>query len=139
MQDHQWYRGEGKLKSRDGCRVPLPWKSSGSSFGFGSAGAHLPQPKWFAETNVETQEHGDSTLNLYRKAIQLRKATFGSETVDWLQSPPQTTAFVRDGITCITNFSEEQVGLPDGEVLIASSPISEGKLPGNSTAWVAPL
>ncbi|MEY5146563.1 MAG: hypothetical protein RL224_877, partial [Actinomycetota bacterium] len=25
MQDPQWFRSEGKFKSRDGCRVPLPW------------------------------------------------------------------------------------------------------------------
>ena len=139
MQDPQWFRGEGKLKSRDGCRVPLPWKSSGSSFGFGTAGAHLPQPKWFSQTNVEAQEHADSTLNLYRKAIQLRKSAFSSETLNWLEAPVKTTAFVRDGITCITNFGDAEVELPGGEVLISSSPISGGKLPGNSTAWVAPL
>lgn len=139
MQDPQWHRGEGKLKSRDGCRVPLPWQSSGSSFGFGSAGAHLPQPAWFAKVNVESQEQGDSTLNLYRRAIELRKARFSSENLEWLNAPSQATSFRRDGLICITNFGDAEVELPMGEVLISSSPIVGGKLPGNSTAWVSPL
>ncbi len=139
MQDPQWFRGEGKLKSRDGCRVPLPWTSAGSSYGFGSGGAHLPQPHWFAQVNVESQEAGDSTLNLYRKAIALRKASFSSDLVNWLDLGPNSTAFERDGIVCVTNFGENGLELPGGEVLLSSDAISDGKLPGNATAWVSTL
>ena len=139
MQDPQWFRGEGKLKSRDGCRVPLPWTSAGSSYGFGSGGAHLPQPHWFAQVNVESQEAGDSTLNLYRKAIALRKASFSSDLVNWLDLGPNSTAFERDGIVCVTNFGENGLELPGGEVLLSSDAISDDKLPGNATAWVSTL
>jgi len=139
MQDPQWFRGEGKLKSRDGCRVPLPWTSSGSSFGFGSGGAHLPQPEWFAQVNVELQESGDSVLNLYRKAIALRKSLFSSESIEWLNLGPQTAAFRRDGVVCITNFGSEPVELPAGEVLVSSSSVIAGQLAPNSTAWVSSL
>ena len=139
MQDPQWFRGEGKLKSRDGCRVPLPWTSSGSSFGFGSGGAHLPQPDWFAQVNVELQESGDSVLNLYRKAIALRKSLFSSESIEWLNLGPQTAAFRRDGVVCITNFGSEPVELPAGEVLVSSSSVIAGQLAPNSTAWVSSL
>jgi alpha-glucosidase len=139
MQDPQWFRGEGKLKSRDGCRVPLPWTSAGSSYGFGSGGAHLPQPQWFAQVNVESQEAGDSTLNLYRKAIALRKASFSSDFVNWLDLGPNSTAFERDGIVCVTNFGEKGLELPGGEVLLSSDAISDDKLPGNATAWVSAL
>ena len=139
MQDPQWFRGEGKLKSRDGCRVPLPWTVSGSSYGFGNAGAHLPQPSWFAQVNVESQEAGDSTLNLYRKAISLRKASFSSDSLNWMNFGPNATAFERDGIVCVTNFGKDDLELPGGEVLLSSAVISGGKLPGNATAWVSTL
>jgi alpha-glucosidase len=46
IQDPQYLRNLKIDKGRDGCRVPLPWTKTGSSFGFGSAGAHLPQPKY---------------------------------------------------------------------------------------------
>ena len=139
MQDPQWFRGEGKLKSRDGCRVPLPWTSAGSSYGFGTGGAHLPQPSWFAQVNVESQEAGDSTLNLYREAIALRKARFSSYSLKWLNLGPNATAFERDGIFCVTNFGKEGLELPSGKVLLSSGAISGGKLPGNATAWVSTL
>jgi hypothetical protein len=38
-----------------------------------------PSRHWFAQVNVESQEAGDSTLNLYRKAIALRKASFSTD------------------------------------------------------------
>jgi alpha-glucosidase len=139
MQDPQWFRGEGKLKSRDGCRVPLPWTSAGSSYGFGKGGAHLPQPSWFAQVNVESQEAEDSTLNLYREAIALRKASFSSDSLNWLNLGPNATAFERDGIVCVTNFGKEGLELPSGKVLLSSDAISDGKLPGYATAWVSTL
>ena len=139
MQDPQWFSGEGKLKSRDGCRVPLPWTSAGSSYGFGKGGAHLPQPSWFAQVNVESQEAEDSTLNLYREAIALRKASFSTDSLNWLNLGPNATAFERDGIVCVTNFGKEGLELPSGKVLLSSGAISGGKLPGNATAWVSTL
>ena len=139
MQDPQWFRGEGKLKSRDGCRVPLPWTSAGRSYGFGKGGAHLPQPSWFAQVNVESQEAEDSTLNLYREAIALRKASFSTDSLKWLNFGPNATAFERDGMVCVTNFGKEGLELPSGKVLLSSGAISGGKLPGNATAWVSTL
>lgn len=139
MQDPQWHRGEGKLKSRDGCRVPLPWTSQGSSFGFGAGGSHLPQPAWFSELSVESQQQGDTTLNLYRRAINLRKKMLKSEDINWLKSEPGTISFERDGLICITNFGEGEISLPAANLLISSAPLSEGKLPANATAWLSNL
>lgn len=139
MQDPQWHRGEGKLKSRDGCRVPLPWTSQGGSFGFGAGGSHLPQPAWFSELSVESQQQGDTTLNLYRRAINLRKKMLKSEDINWLKSEPGTISFERDGLICITNFGEGEISLPAANLLISSAPLSEGKLPANATAWLSNL
>lgn len=138
MQDPQWYRGEGKLKSRDGCRVPLPWSRSGSSFGFGPGGAHLPQPAWFSEVSVEAQEaDGNSTLNLYRRANALRRELYLDEELNWLNLGDEVVGFSRTGgWVCITNFGSEAIDLPEGEVLLVSAELEAGKLASDSTAWL---
>ncbi len=138
MQDPQWFRGEGKLKSRDGCRVPLPWESTGSSFGFGPGGSHLPQPSWYADVAVSVQEQNpNSTLNLYRQALKLRSSLVTDEELTWLDSPDQTLCFARpNGWVCFTNFGDEPVQLPDGELLVASAEVVNGKLAGPATAWL---
>ena len=45
LHDPVWERTGHTLKGRDGCRVPLPWTTTGTSFGFGANGAWLPQPE----------------------------------------------------------------------------------------------
>ena len=140
MQDPQWFRGEGKLKSRDGCRVPLPWERSGSSFGFGPGGSHLPQPAWYSEYSVEAQE-GDpaSTLNMYRSAMSLRKNLYQSDSLEWLDLGDNVIGLKRDNWISVTNFGEADVELPAGELLLSSAELVDGKLPGSSTAWLRAL
>jgi alpha-glucosidase len=139
MQDPQWFRGEGKLKSRDGCRVPLPWAKAGSSFGFGPGGSHLPQPSWYSDSSVEAQENeSSSTLNLYRKAIALRKELGTSDDLSWIDSPQGTTVFRRGNWIVATNFSDKPAELPTGEVILSSSG-DESRLTSNSTVWLRAL
>jgi alpha-glucosidase len=130
---------------RDGCRVPLPWTRGGSSFGFGSDGAHLPQPSWFSGVSVEAENGvGGSTLSLYRKALRLRGELEGAETLDWDDSisTGDVLAFRRPGRwLCVTNFGAEAVALPAGEVLVSSEPLPRGDagealLPGATTVWL---
>lgn len=139
MQDPQWFRGEGKFKSRDGCRVPLPWTKEGSSFGFGSNGSHLPQPEWFGDFSVEAQAgKPDSSLSLYQQALKLRKELICPEQLKWKVSfKSGVLEFVRpNGWRCVTNFTDQAVKLGKGELLLSSAPLENGKLPGNSTAWL---
>jgi alpha-glucosidase len=139
MQDPQWFRGEGKLKSRDGCRVPLPWAKAGSSFGFGPGGSHLPQPSWYSDSSVEAQENeSSSTLNLYRKAIALRKELGTSDDLSWIDSPQGTTVFRRGNWIVATNFSDKPAEQPTGEVILSSSG-DESRLAPNSTVWLRAL
>jgi alpha-glucosidase len=140
MQDPQWFRGEGKLKSRDGCRVPLPWEPSGPSFGFGPGGAHLPQPSWFANVAASVQESDSgSTLNLYRQAIALRKQLYTSDELKWLELPTGQLGFSRSSNWfVVANFSDEPVQL-SGNVLLSSAKVVDGLLLGNSTAWLSSL
>ena len=130
---------------RDGCRVPLPWTRTGESFGFGTGGAHLPQPAWFADFSVEAEDGvRGSTLEMYRAALRLRRELQSEESLTWDEtlSTGEVLAFERPGgWLSVTNFGEAPVALPEGEVLIASSPLEGGEddeilLPGATTAWL---
>ncbi|MFC9770959.1 MULTISPECIES: glycoside hydrolase family 13 protein [unclassified Pseudarthrobacter] len=138
-QDPSFFRNKGVEIGRDGCRVPLPWSAGGSSFGFGPGGSHLPQPEWFAGASVEAQENReDSTLSLYRRALSLRWELQSAETLEWLETGrDDVLAFRRpNGWTSVTNFGTEPFALPAGRLLVASSPIDGGELPGAATAWL---
>lgn len=138
MQDPQWFRSEGKFKSRDGCRVPLPWSANGPSFGFGSGSSHLPQPSWYKDYAVEVQDGNPvSTLELYRSALNLRKQLLEGEGLTWLESAPGTLWFERDaGWSSFTNFTDHEVELPAGEILLSTAKIVGTQLPANSTVWL---
>jgi alpha-glucosidase len=140
-QDPTFFRNPGASRGRDGCRVPLLWTENGASFGFGEGPAHLPQPDWFGDVSVEAQD-GDpaSTLTLYRKALHLRRQLQTAENLTWVDelSNGEVIAFARsNGWVTMTNFGDEPVALPAGEVLITSSPLDKAGLrPGSTTVWL---
>ena len=140
LQDPAFTRSGGAEKGRDGCRVPLPWTVDGTSFGFGDDGAHLPQPDWFGPFSVQVQESDpDSTLELYRRAVVERRKLQGAEDLEWLESDQASLLhFARpEGWQCVTNFGNEPVMLPEGRVVLSSSPILvDGELPPDTTAWL---
>jgi alpha-glucosidase len=125
-QDPVFARTGGERKGRDGARVPLPWARELP------ARSWLPQPEEWRRRSVEAQlERVDSTLSLYRRAIELRP----SGDFEWRDSPPGVLAFARDGVTCLVNFGPDAVPLPDGEVLLASDDVG-GELLPNTGAWI---
>ena len=141
-QDPTFFRTGGARLGRDGCRVPLPWTSEPPSYGFSPAGAtappHLPQPDWFAGLSVE-REAGDegSSLELYAAALALRRRLTAGEGLEWVPSPPEVVHVVRlGGWVCLTNFGFEPVDLPAGELLLASGPLVDGRVPTDRTVWV---
>ncbi|MTA58777.1 MAG: alpha-amylase, partial [Actinobacteria bacterium] len=140
MQDPQFFRNPDLGISRDGCRVPLPWNKSGSSFGFGTGGAHLPQPAWFGNVSVEAQDGvKGSTLELYRELINLRKSLQTDEDLTWVKHwlSPSLLHFKRpNGWQSITNFGSKPAKIPAGKVLSSSMPLVDGKLPANATVWI---
>ncbi|MBT2500753.1 glycoside hydrolase family 13 protein [Agromyces sp. ISL-38] len=138
-QDPTFFRNAGVEVGRDGCRVPLPWTTTGSSFGFGDGSAHLPQPVWFGEFSVEAEDTDPgSTLNLYRRALWLRRDLQDDESLTWLESGAASVlAFERPGgWRSFTNFGSTAARLPHGEVLLASSPIEGDVLPPATTVWL---
>jgi alpha-glucosidase len=138
MQDPQWFRNPGKSRSRDGCRIPLPWTISGSSFGFGPGGSHLPQPNNFGDYSVEVNEgDADSVLNLYRSAIALRKVMQSTEEIKFIHNWNRSVLhFARpNGWQSFTNFGKKSVKLPRGKVILSSQPLINNQVPGETTVW----
>jgi alpha-glucosidase len=144
LQDPAWARSGHTIKGRDGCRVPLPWTRTGSSFGFGDGGSHLPQPSWFGPASVEAQEHDPwSTLAVYREALSLRRRLVRDSALEWLPAPPGVLHLRRSGgwhsLTC---FSDDPVRLAEtslppsaGLLLSSAAPDPTHVLPPASTTW----
>jgi alpha-glucosidase len=124
--------------------VPLPWSGEAAPFGFSPEGASaetwLRQPATWAGRTVETQD-GDplSMLSLYRALLRIRRVEPDLERgpFRWLAGAPGVLAFQRGtGVVCVANLAADPVDLPDGEVLLVSSPLAEGRLPKDTTAWL---
>lgn len=150
----------------DDAPRPAAWSADfgeGSSFGFSpqtrpdgsdALNPHLPQPLWFKDFAAD-KEHRDpfSTLNLYRRALSLRAQLVtptGSPDIEWLDLPnheetalsyTRTIAGEEDGqkrhFASITNFGTEPIVLPDGDVLLTSNDLDNGRLPQDTTVWMA--
>lgn len=108
------------------------------SFGFGPGTSHLPQPASWGEVSVEVQERDpDSTLRLYRDALALRRVLQTGEQLEWIPPEPDVVRFRRpNGWEVVMNFGPVSVALPEGEVLLFSSPLEAGRLGGESTVWL---
>ncbi len=138
LDDPIWTRSGHTIRGRDGCRVPMPWSRTGPSFGFGSGPGWLPQPEAFGDLSVEAQAGVEgSTLELYRSAIAVRSTRLAdSLDFEWVDSDADVLAFRRGGLLNITNLGREPVDLPTGELVLASAPIVDGRLAGDTSAWV---
>ncbi|MHA6625728.1 alpha-amylase family glycosyl hydrolase [Pseudonocardia sichuanensis] len=141
LQDPVWERSGRTRRGRDRCRVPMPWEGGGPSYGFTAGDPWLPMPPEFGELVAADQlEDTGSTLSLVRRAIELRKSHPGFQggELEWFGAPEGCFAFRRAGTTlvCALNTSTEPVPLPPGEVLLASGPLEDGRLPPDTAAWL---
>src|SRR5699024_5836052 len=147
LQDPTWLRSGGTDRGRDGCRVPLPWKRDGASFGFCSENARpwLPVPESWGELSREAQRGTEgSTLELYTRALRLRREldALGDGSMTWLSAPTGVLFFERAPCVCWrVSLTGETVDPPaSGEVPIASGPVTaDGKnlsLPSDTAVWL---
>ncbi|MFI5664446.1 glycoside hydrolase family 13 protein [Streptomyces sp. NPDC051684] len=144
-QDPAYFRGAGQDGFRDGCRVPIPWTRTGPSYGFGDGGSWLPQPDTWGGLSVEAQTGDpDSTLEMYRSALALRRTTPGlgaGDGVKWHGDAPEGVLhFERPGFACTVNTTGATVRIPaPGTVLLASAPVTVADgaldLPADTTVW----
>jgi alpha-glucosidase len=146
-QDPAWARSG---HSRDGCRVPIPWRRDlAGTHGFspdGGASPWLPVPERWGAFSVEAEADPASTLYLCRAALALRRRLHAEgvlgadDDVAWeVDGDGRLTA--RCGrFTLVVAMGDQAVSLPDGDVLLASAPLVGGRLPADSAAWVrAPM
>ena len=145
LADPIWERSGHTQRGRDGCRVPVPWTKSGPSLGFGAATPWLPQPPEWSDLSVEAQDGvPDSTLELYRAAVRLRRdePALGDTDMAWLGAPDDSLVFERTGggsrLLCVVNFGAGAVALPPhDQVLLSSGPLqADGTLPADTSVWL---
>ncbi len=143
--DPVWQRSGHRQTGRDAWRVPLPWRGDAAPYGFttGDARSWLPQPPGWGSLTVDAQSRdAGSPLSVVRRALRLRRRYAAlSPHITWEDAAPGCLAPRRDGVgvamTCLVNFTDAPVELPDGDVLLASTPLHDGRLPGESAAWLA--
>jgi alpha-glucosidase len=140
-QDPMFLRTKGEEVGRDGCRVPLPWKADAPSFGFGPGDkTWLPQPASYARYAVDRQEGAaDSTLNLYRKILELRQElALGNGQLQWADAGKDVLAFDNGDLRVLINMGAQAAALPAGsQVLLSSEPLAApDRLPANTAVWL---
>jgi len=144
-QDPIWIRSGGRELGRDGCRVPLPWRSGAAAFGFSESPESptwLPQPEWFSRYARDDQE-GDreSTLRTYTELIATRRTLFalGSALHWWETGRDDVLAFSRGEAVCVTNFNASRSFALPGDwplltPVVSTSPTASGVAP-DTTTW----
>jgi alpha-glucosidase len=144
LRDPVWERSGHTRRGRDGHRVPIPWEGGPPNFGFTEGGpSWLPIPEDWSVLTVESQlEDADSTLSLYRQALELRRTHpgFVGDQLEWYGAPEGCFAYRRPDTTlvCALNTSSEPVPLPPGDPLLTSAPLTpDGQLPPDTAAWLA--
>ena len=145
-QDPAWFRHDGTVAGRDGCRVPIPWQADAPAFGFSPTGrTWLPQPASFARYAVDVQVGvSRSTLEMYRTALRLRRSMgLGEGTLSVDSSfGPDVVAFriagSRGSVLAVANLGAEPAHLPAGShVLLTSLELdATGAVPQDVTVWV---
>lgn len=147
LTDPAWALSGYKNHGRDGCRVPLPWKTDpAGAFGFSANAALHPDQAWLPQSHnwgtfaVESQEEDpDSTLSMYRKALAIRhrETGLGDGPMTWIEAGSEVLAFSRPGnFACYVNFGAP-IEIPENaEVLLSSAPLIAGKIPTDTALWL---
>ena len=114
---------------------------------------HLRQPGWFADYAADIQDRDSgSMLNFYRKTLDLRRKLNTSDlSLEWTEDDCESDSFDgaegnrggvlafrrANGWTCITNFSAKSAKLPEGKIVLVSSPLADDRLlPQDCCAWI---
>ena len=149
-QDPNFFRTNGEVKGRDGCRVPLPWSGEAPPYGFTTGTPWLPQPADWAPLTAEAQAADEgSTLSLYKRALRVRKASpaLGDGELLWRDSGHQDVlAIERPGdqpvLVLLNVGTGDRAVAFDGEVLVSNRGVSRDAsgalvIPPETCAWIA--
>ena len=148
-QDPTFFRTQGGVKGRDGCRVPIPWSGQEPPYGFTTGTPWLPQPSDWAGLTVAAQEGDDhSSLAVYRRALTARHESpvLGDGEMAWLpDEAAELIAFVRLGerpVAVLLNTADtERTSAQPGGILVECGGVTRGDdgllhLPPESACWV---
>ncbi len=145
LRDPVFARSGGTIRGRDGSRVPMPWSGDRIPYAFSdSSSTWLPMPSDWAGLTVEAASADpDSTLNLVRAALRLRRAHGAPESaLVWRASAREVLDFERidergDTFRCVLNLSGAPVPIDDGwEVTLSSIPQPAAAIPHDAAAWL---
>jgi alpha-glucosidase len=138
--DPTWFRSNHARYGRDGCRVPLPWEAAKPGYGFSPSGASwLPQPAdWACFARDAQLGAADSTLELYRSALALRREhALGEGGLTWLEDKGRDVIAFRNGsVQVIVNLGARSLTLPQGDILLCSEPFEGMTLPSDTAVWL---
>ncbi len=134
LQDPTWVRSGRTERGRDGARVPMPWSGTQPPFGFTTGRASwLPMPPGWEQRTVEAQQNDpDSTLRLYRRALQLRGSLpeLSGPDFEWASAPAGCLAYRRGALLVVLNAGSQSVQLPPGDIVLCSAPLADAGEPG---------
>ncbi len=147
LTDPRWAMSNHTDRGRDGCRVPIPWKSQpAGAFGFSANAALTPDQAWLPQSHnwgtfsVEKQEEDpSSTLTMYRRALAIRheESGLGDGPMEWIDAGRDVLAFSRPGkFACYVNFGNA-IELPEhSKILLSSAPMHGSQLPTDAAVWL---
>jgi alpha-glucosidase len=112
-QDPSFHRSGGKRIGRDGCRVPLPWNFYGKYLGFSTGTTWLPLPyHWGGMSREYQKQDQDSTLNMYKNALELRDYfKLGEGSLEWVDLGEDVLSFKNGSVTFAMNMGKSVVPL----------------------------
>ncbi len=86
------------------------------------------------------EDDRDSTLNLYRRALRLRRELLAGEDLEWRDTGrPDVLRFARHGgWEVVTNFGTTDFPMDGVKVLLSSGPVRPDVVPAETTVWLAP-
>ncbi|HEU0097314.1 MAG TPA: alpha-amylase family glycosyl hydrolase [Allosphingosinicella sp.] len=112
-----------ETQGRDGARTPMPWLGDEAKAGFSTGEPWLPVDPGHLALAVDRQQRDpDSTLNLTRRLVALRRArpVLRTGTIRRIEAPAPLLAFERgegaEALLCAFNLGGESVdwALPSG-------------------------
>jgi alpha-glucosidase len=140
-QDPAFIRSGGTDKGRDECRVPIPWISTATNYGYGTGTPWLPQPTDWAQYAMDVEAlNPESSLALYKKSLALRHshpALGGEGSITWIDEPEGLMHFTREpGLEVVVNTKETEINIPvSGTSVILES--GDGNLLANGQLTIA--
>ena len=145
LADPTWERSGHTQRGRDGCRVPIPWSGQDSPFGFsprGAANPWLPQPASWREHTVEALDRDpDSILALVPLGPPrpARPPGVGGRNAALARRTRRRTPLrPRSRLRCVVNISDAPIPMPEGELMLASGPLTDrGALPTDTAVWLS--